>query len=193
MAQYLNKITQTDNLIINSMINLAKQKGLNKVTISDIVAEAHINRSTFYRHFIDKDDLIEKSENMILNRIYDYHNQMVSTKLRYLKMTDQQQFSLKTFLTIIDDNHEIISFFLSNKSDSSFSYKLIDLFLKMTYESWDYLLPNRKKIDRKLFAYYSFGAIIATIKLWVDNYDDYSKEDIYNFILTIRNNEIQNL
>lgn len=54
------RITKTKNLIKNSFFSLLAEKGFSKVTITDITTRAMINRNTFYLHYIDKDDLINK-------------------------------------------------------------------------------------------------------------------------------------
>jgi len=51
---------RTRKFIIESFIKLIEKKGFNNITISDITTGAMINRATFYRHFLDKYDLLEK-------------------------------------------------------------------------------------------------------------------------------------
>lgn len=48
-------------------ICLINEKELANITVSDIVNRAKINRTTFYRHYHDKYDLIEQYRNAILN------------------------------------------------------------------------------------------------------------------------------
>lgn len=51
---------RTRKFIIDSFIDLIEKKEFNSITISDITKGAMINRATFYRHFLDKYDLLEK-------------------------------------------------------------------------------------------------------------------------------------
>lgn len=48
----------TKRIITNAMINLCGKHSLNHITIDMIIAEAEVSRSTFYRHFRDKYDLV---------------------------------------------------------------------------------------------------------------------------------------
>lgn len=41
-----------------ALLALAKERPLESITVSDIVAEANINRSTFYQHYSDKETLL---------------------------------------------------------------------------------------------------------------------------------------
>lgn len=57
---------RTRKAIVDSFISLLEGKDFTSITISEITTAAMINRSTFYRHFEDKYDLLEKSIQEIL-------------------------------------------------------------------------------------------------------------------------------
>lgn len=63
------RIKRTRKLIMDSFIELAMKKDVKDITIKDITAEATVNRATFYSHFTDKYDLLEKSltEDLMMN------------------------------------------------------------------------------------------------------------------------------
>ncbi|GAA3312554.1 hypothetical protein GCM10020331_000570 [Ectobacillus funiculus] len=45
---------------MDSFIELSGKKEFKDITIKDITTEAMVNRATFYYHFADKYDLLEK-------------------------------------------------------------------------------------------------------------------------------------
>ncbi|MCM3782029.1 TetR/AcrR family transcriptional regulator [Neobacillus mesonae] len=51
---------RTRKFIIDSFAELLEKKDFNSIKISDITSGAMINRATFYHHFVDKFDLLEK-------------------------------------------------------------------------------------------------------------------------------------
>lgn len=59
--------TQTKATIKKIFTKLLIDKGLNSLTVSDITRLANINRGTFYLHYLDKYDLLEKLENEIIS------------------------------------------------------------------------------------------------------------------------------
>lgn len=61
------RIIRTRKLIMDGFIDLAMKKDFNDITIKDITTSATVNRATFYNHFYDKYDLLEKvlSESMM--------------------------------------------------------------------------------------------------------------------------------
>lgn len=67
------RIKRTRKLIMDSFINISEKKEFKDITVKDITEEAMINRATFYYHFEDKFDLLEKalSEVLQVNLNYD--------------------------------------------------------------------------------------------------------------------------
>jgi AcrR family transcriptional regulator len=54
------RIRRTRKLLLEALMELTVEKGFAAVTVSDITERAMVNRSTFYRHYLDKYDLIDK-------------------------------------------------------------------------------------------------------------------------------------
>ncbi|MFJ8243873.1 TetR/AcrR family transcriptional regulator [Peribacillus asahii] len=67
---------RTRKFIINSFIELLEKKDFNSIKISDITTGAMINRATFYHHFLDKYDLLEKviKEDLMENVLQELSN-----------------------------------------------------------------------------------------------------------------------
>ena len=63
------RILRTRKLIMDSFIELSGKKEFKDITVKDITTEAMINRATFYYHFEDIYDLLEKvlSEVLLVN------------------------------------------------------------------------------------------------------------------------------
>ena len=64
-----SKTIQTRQNIQNALISLMETQSFNTITIANIVKEAGLNRSTFYRYFDDKYTLVEEIENEIINHL----------------------------------------------------------------------------------------------------------------------------
>lgn len=63
------RILRTRKLIMDSFIELSSKKEFKDITVKDITTEAMINRATFYYHFEDIYDLLDKvlSEVLLIN------------------------------------------------------------------------------------------------------------------------------
>jgi len=55
-----NRVQRTRKRIQESFMALTVEQGYDAINVQDIVDHAKINRSTFYRHYLDKDDLLSK-------------------------------------------------------------------------------------------------------------------------------------
>ncbi|OMF28641.1 TetR family transcriptional regulator [Paenibacillus sp. FSL H8-0548] len=60
------RVLRTRKLIMDSFIELSGKKEFKDITIKDITTEAMINRATFYYHFEDIYDLLEKVLSVVL-------------------------------------------------------------------------------------------------------------------------------
>jgi AcrR family transcriptional regulator len=52
--------TKTESRIREALAHLLRTKGLEGLTVSELSREAGINRGTFYAHYVDKYDLVQK-------------------------------------------------------------------------------------------------------------------------------------
>lgn len=61
------RVLRTRKLIMDSFMELSGEKEFKEITVKDITAEAMINRATFYYHFEDIYDLLEKVLSEVLS------------------------------------------------------------------------------------------------------------------------------
>lgn len=50
------RVRRTRALLLNSLVTLVLEKGWDAVTVQDVCAHADVGRSTFYLHFVDKEE-----------------------------------------------------------------------------------------------------------------------------------------
>jgi AcrR family transcriptional regulator len=55
------RVKRTRSLILQSFRELLAEKGFETISVQDITDRAKINRATFYKHFVDKYDLLDFS------------------------------------------------------------------------------------------------------------------------------------
>lgn len=55
------RVVRSRQAIIDAFIVLSEAKPFESITVKDITDEALVNRATFYNHFLDKYDLMEKA------------------------------------------------------------------------------------------------------------------------------------
>jgi AcrR family transcriptional regulator len=61
------RVRRTRKLLMQSLVELVIEKGFSAITVQDIADRAMVNRATFYRHYLDKYDLLDH----YMNDIYE--------------------------------------------------------------------------------------------------------------------------
>lgn len=64
------RILRTKKAIREAFFKLIKQKGFESITVKDITDEAMISRNTFYLHYSDKYDLLNKISNELMRKAF---------------------------------------------------------------------------------------------------------------------------
>ena len=52
------RVQRTRALLLSALLDLIVEQGYDKVTVQDIVDRANVGRSTFYKHYLDKRELL---------------------------------------------------------------------------------------------------------------------------------------
>ena len=68
------RVLRTRKFIMDSFMELSSQKEFKDITVKDITTEAMINRATFYYHFEDIYDLLDKVLSEVLSVNLDCHD-----------------------------------------------------------------------------------------------------------------------
>lgn len=63
------RVARTRRFLMDALMNLILEEGYDSVTVREIVQKAGVNRSTFYLHFRDKQDILSHMEDEILNEL----------------------------------------------------------------------------------------------------------------------------
>lgn len=61
------RVRRTRKMLQEALMSLTVEKGFAAITVNDISERAMVNRSTFYRHYLDKYDLLDQ----YMNEVYE--------------------------------------------------------------------------------------------------------------------------
>lgn len=184
------RVKRTDKLILDTFMNLLKEKSFDDIRISDICNGAMIHRTTFYKHFEDKYNLLSYALKNIINgfeiKSLDFYNNTVSRKF-YINL-------FKSFLQHIENNRKIYLVGLRNlKSDF-----LINNFKRIIVTSIKYRLEDNNKhganftIPIPVLAELYYATMIGLGIWWLQNDADISIDETISYLDLALTNILEN-
>ena len=112
-AEYRSSL-RSKKLITDALVELLDEKTLDKITITDIVKKADINRGTFYAHYDNVNDVVtsmfQSSYEIITNSIHDLQvntNYDMELMLKELQIVMEQDFDFYHKIFSSDINMKI--------------------------------------------------------------------------------------
>jgi AcrR family transcriptional regulator len=171
------RVQRTRKLLQQALIELTVEMGFAAVTVRDITRRAMVNRSTFYRHYLDKYDLLNQ---------YMAEVQALTTKAASLAEKTGQSVSEKVppgllvLVKHVEANADFYRVMLGRNGDLAF----IERFRQMSKDRYRYLFSQYNPvadvkappIDMKL-AYISYAGV-GVILWWLENDKPCSSEQL---------------
>ena len=104
---------------------LLRTKGFAKTTVSDIIRLAKVNRSTFYAHYVDKFDLLDKFEDTLFQEI-THASGLIPPDIFQSGFIHSGGFHeyITRLLTIISQNKEIFTIICDSEQTANFQKKM---------------------------------------------------------------------
>lgn len=149
-----------------------------KITVTSVCKDAHINRGTFYRYFHDVYELLEDIENSLLKEISDYTKLLADSEI-----SDEK--AVLSLLEIFKKNNAVFKSIHDNTENTAFGKKIYET----VYEP--FLTVFEKRIDSKysdnlLYLYhYCISGAISVIVSWIRSGSKESATEIYELIKKI--------
>ncbi len=187
MAKNSNKtdlrIQRTQKAIVDAFYELLDEKSFGSITVIDICDRALINRGTFYTHFEDKYQLLDKCISDVMyglheqvkqahgeNDLITYYNEVMALGINYLA---QHRKRLRTIILkadsalVFDKVHEILT------------HNIVNRLSKAKPKA------GTGKVPADILAEFFAGGIISLIKWWLLEEPSYTEEDLKQQLSTL--------
>lgn len=174
------RVRRTRVLLQKAFLELTVEKGFSTITVQDIAERAMVNRSTFYRHYLDKYDLLEK----YMKEVFDMTAVEIATAERDWKGQAGPPPGLVALLKHIQANAEFYRVMLGPKGDPVFTQQF-----RLNVENrFRYLIMtlgtqtenNNSPLDLRV-SYISY-ADIGAVLWWLDNDQPCSPEQLATWL-----------
>ena len=171
------RVIKTKRDLRNALAALLKKKSYAKITVCDICEEAQINRMTFYKHYMDKTDL--------LNDIFNFDRVFVAD-IEVLKTSEATcQDLVNCVIPVVKqlaaeciDKQEIIKSMYSDETDviGDIVFKAIYNIARQIFGV--YLIKHKCKYDGDLILEFLAGGTTKVLLSYAATKQNYSKEKL---------------
>ncbi|PCF52737.1 TetR/AcrR family transcriptional regulator [Staphylococcus delphini] len=164
---YTRKTELTKKHIQEALVRLLKEQEFERITINQIVENAEITRSTFYRYYEDKFELLAEIEDNILNKVR-VERRRIEAHYASIDMLNIEVF--KWIFVALEDDAETIHALLSYNGPVSFEMKLKR---ELTKRFADFKgLKKESKVRNALIKEYMYAILIQSLQYWSKHPND---------------------
>lgn len=153
--------TRSEKAIIRAYVELMQKKGRSRITVTDIVNTADLNRSTFYAHFKSADDVREKIQSDIINELTSSLN-----KRDFRNALSDPYPAMMHVIAFIRKDEEMYKMLLNTEGANKFLKKLRNIVIEKCLSD-EVILPYIKDRDEFEMNLRMFiGGYVSVIEDW---------------------------
>lgn len=155
------RVKYTKMVIKDSFVKFMKEKPISKISVKEICDDADINRATFYAHYMDQYDLLQKIENEIIDDINQYLKGYDFKDSRLIPVE-----MIEKILIYIEDNAELFDLLLNANGDMKFQQEVIKIMGRQHFIS---MLENDSlnKDDAEYIFHFLACGSVGVAQMWL--------------------------
>lgn len=177
--------TNTKENIKKAFIQLIKDKGFDSLTVSDLAREANINRGTFYLHYLDKYDLLDKLEMDIIEDL----KEILLTNPEHEETDEPAELipyeKILEALNYIKKDYHFIEALAGDGGDPNFIQKVENVISEMIQsklQETDNQLRSKEHLPADYAEKIFLSSVVTIIELWIEKGTYESPEQIARII-----------
>jgi len=174
------RVRRTRKLLQKALIELTIEKGFADVTVRDITEQAMVNRSTFYRHYVDKYDLLRQYIEELFELLNSQEGE-TSWAGRLDQTPDEPPAGLVRILRHVQKNANFFRAMLGKKGDPALCAQSFRKFIEKGFGS---MLPGNATQQEStsppidLSVNYVLHAGIGAIVWWLEKGQSWTPEQV---------------
>ena len=188
---YEKKRKKTEKQIEDSLLQLMKEQTFETISIRQLIDLAEVNRSTFYRHYLDKYDLLEKIENRLLDDLQAYYQEALDSSCLF-KL--EKEFKVEDY---IHDKQNLFHFFepyledlvtlLGPNGSSTSSQRLQEALRDIFSQSISLGDPLLEEVEADLLLNHQAASFMGTLTYWLahPHYKSQQMSDFHTKVTTV--------
>lgn len=154
------RVKYTKMVLKESFIRLLGEKKISQITIKEICENADINRATFYAHYSDQYDLMQKIEDELLDNITFYLSENIQNNADIV-------ITVEKIFESIKENAQLCKLLLSERGDINFQKRIMALVYENGIDSLITGGPMTKETAGYIHAFTVTGCV-GVVQMWLD-------------------------
>lgn len=176
------RIIKTKAAIRKAFLDLLKEKPFNQITINDITKAAMINRSTFYLHYQDKYDLMEKLENEMVSSLEKFADLLTPESIQACQKDRNPLPHLIPVMQYVRENAIMFQLISKRGNGDPFFRKVSTIFFYKVHECLNLDLEDELQ-DYRIDA--AISAACAVLNRWVNEKSNINEERLASYLTRI--------
>lgn len=190
------RVIRTKREILAALTELLEQKSIDEITVREITDLAGINRGTFYLHYVDKYDLMDKSVNNLISELHELGEGVLRKEGPEddpEREREQVIASLTAIFQYVQENSRFIRSLLSEKSNFSFHHQFNAILKSTLAEHWESMNPSVPPLYLASAVTYAYQGLIhcwltTGMKETPEQMAEYGYKLIYHSMVEIARN-----
>ncbi|MEK4229357.1 TetR/AcrR family transcriptional regulator [Solibacillus sp. FSL H8-0538] len=178
-GKYERKTMHTKKEIKEAFTELLDEKGFTAITIRDITTRANLNRGTFYLHYLDKYDLLEKCEEEIFQKLQEMAKNMNPSNLTQLYITGRPHPFIVNIFEYFKENASFLRAVLGPNGDPAFEEKVRKVLIETIFKNASNIVHlSNLTIPIEVVTQFISSAQIGVVRYWLNSNMQQTPEEI---------------
>ena len=156
------RVRKTRRQLRECLITLLKEKKVQDITVRELTDMADLNRGTFYLHYKDVFDLLEKTE----AELQEDFNQLVC-KHDAVDLKQRPSVIFNEIYSLVYDNADLIEILLGENGDLNFVNRLKQLIREKCLKDWMEVFRSGNAAAFHAFFSFIVSGCIGLVQYWL--------------------------
>lgn len=160
-------------MIRQAFFELLKEKAFEKITVTDVVKKAEINRSTFYAHYPDVMGVVEEIQEEILD-----YTQNFMKNVNFNDFYENPKPYLNQLIQLVAENKELYRLLMTSSMVAKEMDQLKYIMIDRIIETLDGNDRFQSKFDLEFATRFFMGGVVDVYTQWLYGVVDCSLEEL---------------
>ena len=156
------RVRKTRRQLRECLITLLKEKKVQDITVRELTDMADLNRGTFYLHYKDVFDLLEKTE----AELQEDFNQLVC-KHDAVDLKQRPSVIFNEIYSLVYDNADLIEILLGENGDLNFVNRLKQLIREKCLKDWMEVFRSGNAAAFDAFFSFIVSGCVGIVQYWL--------------------------